>query len=94
MRFPDRNPVLDKTRAPKKFYPVLGLGLGERLLWHFPDSSSVLDKFQSATNSVRFAVMSLLFFQTFRFCFVKSRDLIRAMRFASGSDSNRAHRDI
>ena len=38
MRFPDRSPVLDKNRVQpwvQKFYPVLGLGPGERLLWHF-----------------------------------------------------------
>ena len=32
----------------QKFYPVLVLGSGGRLLRRFPDSSSALDKFQSA----------------------------------------------
>ena len=37
MRLPDPSPVLDKNRASMgpEFYPVLGLGSGERLLWHF-----------------------------------------------------------
>ena len=37
MRLPDTSPVLDKNRAPwvQKCYPVVGLGSGERLLWHF-----------------------------------------------------------
>ena len=36
-RLPDPNPVLDKNHAPMgpEFYPVLELGSGERLLWHF-----------------------------------------------------------
>ena len=34
----------------QKFYPVLGLGSGGRLLGAFPDSNSVLDKLQSATK--------------------------------------------
>ena len=37
MRLPDPSPVLDKIVHPwvQKFYPVLGLESGERLLWHF-----------------------------------------------------------
>ena len=38
MRVPNPSPALDKNCAPpwvQKFYPVLGLGSGERLLWHF-----------------------------------------------------------
>ena len=37
MRLPDPSPVLDKIMHPwvQKFYPVLGLGSGEKLLWHF-----------------------------------------------------------
>ena len=37
MRMPNPSPVLDKNRTPwvQKFYPVLGLGSGGRLLMHF-----------------------------------------------------------
>ena len=56
MRLPNPSPILDKLVRPwvKKFYPVLGPGSGRRLLCHFafPDSSSALDKFQSATQKV------------------------------------------
>ena len=36
MRLPDPSPVVGKNRAPMgpQIYPVLGLGSGERLLWH------------------------------------------------------------
>ena len=37
------------THGSRYFYPVLGLGPGERAPMAFPDSSSVLDKFQSAS---------------------------------------------
>ena len=49
---PDPRPVLDKNRAPvgQKFYPVLGLWVWRKAPMAFPDSSSVLDKFQSATS--------------------------------------------
>ena len=50
VRLPDHSPALSKIVHPwvQKFYPVLGLGSGEKHLWHFHLSSSVLDKFQSA----------------------------------------------
>ena len=37
MRLPDPSPVLDKNSAPMApgILSVLGLGSGERLLWHF-----------------------------------------------------------
>ena len=37
MRLPDPGPVLDTNRAPMgpENFPVLGLGSGERRLWHF-----------------------------------------------------------
>ena len=53
MRLSNPSPVLDKNRVPmgprKKKLPVLGLASGRRLLRPFPDSSSALDRFQSAT---------------------------------------------
>ena len=52
MTVPDPSPVLDKIIHPwvHRFYPVLGLWSGGRLLWAFSHSSSVLDKFLSAKN--------------------------------------------
>ena len=38
MNLPDPSPALDKNCAPmgpEILYPALGLGSGERLLWHF-----------------------------------------------------------
>ena len=37
MRVPNPSPVLDKNLAPwvQEYYPVLGLGIGETLLWYF-----------------------------------------------------------
>ena len=50
MRFPDRSPVLDKNRAPMgpETLSSTGAGAWRKAPTAFPDSSSVLDKFQSA----------------------------------------------
>ena len=52
MRFPDRSPVLDKNRAPlgPENLSSTGAGAWRKAPMAFPDSSSVLDKFQSARN--------------------------------------------
>ena len=44
------SPILDKIvrLRVQKFYPILGLGSGEKVPMAFPDSTSVLDEFQSA----------------------------------------------
>ena len=53
MRFPDRSPVLDKNLAPMgpEILSSTGAGAWRKASVAFPDSSSVLDKFQSAINS-------------------------------------------
>ena len=53
MRFPDRSPVLDKNRAPMgpEILSSTGAGAWRKAPMAFPDSSSVLDKFQSAICS-------------------------------------------
>ena len=50
MRFPDHNPVLAKNRAPMgpEILSSTGAGVCRKPPQAFPDSSSVLDKFQSA----------------------------------------------
>ena len=50
MRFPDRSPALDKNRAPMgpEFFSSTGAGVCRKAPKAFSDSSSVLDKFQSA----------------------------------------------
>ena len=50
MRFPDRSPVLDKNHAPMgpEVLSSTGAGVCRKASKAFPDSSSVLDKFQSA----------------------------------------------
>ena len=50
MKFPDRNPVLDKNRAPMgpEILSNTGAGVWRKAPIAFPRSSSVLDKFQSA----------------------------------------------
>ena len=52
MRLPNPSPVLDKNHAPKgpEIYPLLGLGVWRKAPMAFPDSISVLDKFQSANT--------------------------------------------
>ena len=52
MRFPDRSPVLDKNRAPMgpEILSSAGAGAWTKAPMAFPDSSSVLDRFQSATH--------------------------------------------
>ena len=50
MRLPDPSPVLDKNRAPMgpEMLSSTGAGVWRKAPMAFPDSSSVLDKFQSA----------------------------------------------
>ena len=50
MRFPDRSPVLDKNHVPMgpEILSSTGAGVCRKAPKAFPDSSSVLDKFQSA----------------------------------------------
>ena len=50
MRFPDRSPVLDKYRAlmGPEILSSTGAGVCRKAPKAFPDSRSVLDKFQSA----------------------------------------------
>ena len=50
MRLPDPSPVLDKNRAPMgpEILSSTGAGIWRKAPMAFPDSSSVLDKFQSA----------------------------------------------
>ena len=50
MRFPDRSPVLDKNRAPMgpEIISSTAAGAWRKAPMAFPDSSSVLDRFQSA----------------------------------------------
>ena len=50
MRFPDRSPALDKNRAPMgpEMLSSTGAGVCGKAPKAFQDSSSVLDKFQSA----------------------------------------------
>ena len=52
-RFPDPSPVLDKNRAPMgpEILSSTGAGVCTKAPEAFPDSSSVLDKFQSASLS-------------------------------------------
>ena len=52
MRLPHPSPALDKNRAPigPEILSSTGAGVWRRAPMAFPDSSSVLDKFQSATN--------------------------------------------
>ena len=49
-RLADPSPVLDKNRAPMgpEFLSSTGAGVWRKAPMAFPDSSSVLDKFQSA----------------------------------------------
>ena len=49
MRSPDRSPVLDKNHAPMgpEILSSAGAGVCRKAPTAFPDSSSVLDKFQS-----------------------------------------------
>ena len=51
MRLPDPSPVLDKNRAPMspEILSSTGAGVWRKAPMAFPDSSSVLDKFQSAS---------------------------------------------
>ena len=51
MRLPDPSPVLDKNREPMgpEILSSTGAGVWRRAPMAFPDSSSVLDKFQSAS---------------------------------------------
>ena len=51
MRLPDSSPVLDKNRAlmGPEILSSTGAGVWRKASMAFPDSSSVLDKFQSAT---------------------------------------------
>ena len=53
MRLPDPSPVLDNRRAPMgpESLSSTGVGVWRKAPMAFPDSSSVLDKFQSATPS-------------------------------------------
>ena len=55
MRFPNRNPVLDKNLAPMGpgILSSTGAGAWRKAPMAFPDSSSVLDKFQSAKESFK-----------------------------------------
>ena len=50
IRFPDRSPVLDKNRAPMRpeILSSTGAGVCRKAPKAFPDSSSVLDEFQSS----------------------------------------------
>ena len=50
MRLPDPSPVLDKNRAPMgpEILSSTGAGVWRKAPMGFSDSSSVLDKFQSA----------------------------------------------
>ena len=50
MRLPDPSPVLDKNRAPMgpEILSSTGAGVWRKAPMAFPDSSSVLDKFQAA----------------------------------------------
>ena len=59
VRFPDPSPVLDKNRAPKgpEILSSTGAGVWKKAPKAFPDSSSVLDKFQSATKIRVFQVL-------------------------------------
>ena len=52
MRLPDPSPVLDKDRAPMgpEILSSTGAGVWRKAPMAFPDSSSVLHKFQSATS--------------------------------------------
>ena len=52
MRLPDPSPALDKNRAPMgpEVLSSTGAGVWRKAPMAFPDSSSVLDKFQSATT--------------------------------------------
>ena len=52
MGFPDRNPVLDKYRAPMgpEILSSTGAGVCRKAPKAFPASSSALDKFQSARS--------------------------------------------
>ena len=54
MRFPDRSPVPDKNRAPiaPEILSSNGAGAWRKAPMAFPDSSSVLDKFQSANKVI------------------------------------------
>ena len=51
MRLPDPSPVLDKNLAPMgpEIVSSTGAGVWRKAPMAFPDASSVLDKFQSAT---------------------------------------------
>ena len=54
MSVPNPSPVLDKIRAPSMGQETLssaGAGVWRKAPEAFPDSSSVLDQFQSATNT-------------------------------------------
>ena len=53
MRFPDCSPVLDKNRAPMgpEILSSTGAGVCRKAPKTFPDSSSVVDEFQSARKA-------------------------------------------
>ena len=53
MRLPDPSPVLDKKCAPMgpEILSSTGAGVWSKAPMAFPDSSSVLDKFQSAIST-------------------------------------------
>ena len=52
MRLPDPSPVLEKNRAPMgpEILSSTGAGVWRKAPMAFSDSSSVLDRFQSATR--------------------------------------------
>ena len=54
MRLPDHSPALDKNRAPMgpESLSSTGAGVWRKAPMAFPDSSSVLDKFQSARRAL------------------------------------------
>ena len=54
MRLPDPSPVLDKNRAPMgpEILSSIGAGVWRKASMAFPDSRSVLDKFQCARKTV------------------------------------------
>ena len=56
MRVPNCSPVLDKNCAPMgpEILSSTGAGVGRKAPKAFPDSSSVLDTFQSATKALLF----------------------------------------
>ena len=53
MRLPDPSPALDKNHAPMgpEILSSTGAGVWRKAPMAFPDSSSVLDKFQSAKSA-------------------------------------------